>query len=106
MGEAPRASLEIGRAFGPMLRINSYTASSSRGSYAHLCLQINLMKPLINTIKVGRLRQKVMYEGISSPCFCYGKLGHKKESCYYHICPLEKNVEEDPTSSAPDTQAK
>ena len=45
--------LEIGKAIGPVLRINSYTAYGSRGSYARLCLQIDLMKPLLNTIKVG-----------------------------------------------------
>ena len=30
---------------------------------------------------MGRLVQKVLYEGISSLCFCCGKLGHKQESC-------------------------
>ena len=30
---------------------------------------------------MGRLVQKVLYEGISSLCFCCGKLGHKHESC-------------------------
>ena len=60
---------EIGSAIGPGLRIDSYIASGSRGSYARMCIQIDLSKPLINTVRVGRLRQKVMYEGISSLCF-------------------------------------
>lgn len=41
------------------------------------CFQLDLMKPLINTIWVDRLLQKVMYEGMSSLCFCCGRLGHK-----------------------------
>ena len=47
--------LDIGKAIGPMLRIDSYTVSVSRGSYTCLCIQIYLMKRLINTIKVGWL---------------------------------------------------
>ena len=30
---------------------------------------------------MGRLVQKVLYEGISSLCFCCGKLGHKQDNC-------------------------
>lgn len=75
--------LEIGKAIGPMLRIDSYTAAGARGSYARVCLQVDLIKPLINTVKVGRLRQKVMYEGVSSLCYCCGRLGHKQDSCPY-----------------------
>ncbi|KAK9987330.1 hypothetical protein SO802_032281 [Lithocarpus litseifolius] len=37
---------KIGEAIGPVLRIDSYTASKSRGSYARLCIQIDLEKPL------------------------------------------------------------
>ena len=76
---------EIGSAIGPILRIDSYTATGSRGSYARLCIQIDLEKPLINSIRIGRLVQQVKYEGISSLCFCCGRLGHKQENCCYKI---------------------
>ena len=76
---------EIGGAIGPVLRIDSYTTSGTRGSYARLCLQIDLTKPLITTIRVGRLKQKVMYEGISSLCFSCGRIGHKVDNCPHHI---------------------
>ena len=74
---------EIGCVIGPVLHIDSYTATGSRGSYARLCIQIDLEKPLINSIRIGRLVQQVKYEGISSLCFCYGRLGHKQENCCY-----------------------
>ena len=48
---------EIGSAIGPVLRIDSYTAFESRGSYARLCIQIDIDKPLIKSIRVGRLIQ-------------------------------------------------
>ena len=36
---------------------------------------------MISSIRVGRLVQKVLYEGISFLCFCCGKLGHKQDNC-------------------------
>ena len=60
---------EIGSAIGPVLRIDSYTATGSRGSYAMLCIQIGLDKPLIKSFRIGRLVQQVKYEGISSLFF-------------------------------------
>lgn len=67
---------EIGSAIGPVLRIDAYTASGSRGSYTRLCVQVDLEKPLINMIRIGKCRQSVLYEGISALCFSYGRLGH------------------------------
>uniref|UniRef100_A0A7N2MUV0 CCHC-type domain-containing protein n=1 Tax=Quercus lobata TaxID=97700 RepID=A0A7N2MUV0_QUELO len=96
--------LEIGKAIGPVLRVDSYTASGAKGSYARLCLQIDLTKPLINTIKVGQLRQKVMFEGVSSLCYCCGRMGHKQESCNYHIHPSEREVEKEPIVTSPVSQ--
>lgn len=63
---------EIGCVIGPLLRIDSYTATGSRGSYARLCIQLDRNKPLITSLKVGRLVQQVMYEGLSSLCFYCG----------------------------------
>lgn len=39
-----------------------------------------------------------MYEGISSLCFCYGRLGHKQETCSYQVKPSEKASEVDQSS--------
>lgn len=72
---------DIGGVIGPILIIDSFTSSGSRDSYARLCIQIDLMKLLINIIRVGRLMQKEIYEGISYLCFYCGRLGHKQENC-------------------------
>lgn len=85
---------EIDSAIGPVLRIDSYTATSSQGSYARLCIQIDLEKPLINSIRIGKLVQQVKYEGVYPLCFYCGLLGHKQESCYYHIKEMERNDSE------------
>ena len=85
---------DIGRAIGPVLRIDSFTATGTRGSYARLCVQVDLEKPLINIVRVGRLKQKVLYEGIGSLCFYYGRLGHKQETCSYMVKPKVMEVKE------------
>ena len=90
----PLVLREIGSAIKPVLRIDSYTASGSRASFARLCGQVDLSKLLVNLVRVGRLRQKVMYEGISTLCFCIGRLGHKQENCGFRVRPMEKTREE------------
>ena len=92
----PAVLREIGGAIGPVLRIDAYTAMGTRASYARLCIQVDLTKPLIMAVRVGKLRQKVLYEGISSLCFCCGRLGHKLESCNYHVQPTVKTGVVDP----------
>nr|POE77266.1 uncharacterized protein CFP56_29768 [Quercus suber] len=89
------ALLKIGRAIGPVLRIDSHTANGERGRFARLCVQVNLEKPLIRKIYLGKIPQCVLYEGISALCFSCGRIGHKLESCPYIIReqPKEQNVD-------------
>ena len=75
-----------------------------RASYACLCIQINLTRPLITTVRVGKLRQKIMYEGISSFSFCCGILGHKQENCSFCIQVTAKVGEVEPPSHSAGNQ--
>ena len=77
----PTMLKKIGRAIGPVLRIDSYTANGVRGRFARLCVQVNIEQPLINTVKIGKMTQLVQYEGINMLCFECGRLGHRKEYC-------------------------
>ena len=63
------ALLKIGRAIGPVLRIDANTANGVRGRFAHLCVQVNLDKPLVKTIFLGKLKQVIQYGGIGTLCF-------------------------------------
>ena len=87
-------SKDIGRAIGLVLKIDSFIATGTRGSYARSYVQVDLEKPFINIVRVGRLKQKVLYEGIGSLCFCYGRLGHKQETCSYMVKPKVMEVKE------------
>nr|POE83002.1 uncharacterized protein CFP56_42947 [Quercus suber] len=75
----------IGDAIGKVLRIDAHTALEARGKYARLCLQVDINKPLINTVLIGRFKQQVVYEGIHKLCFACGKIGHKKDDCPHTI---------------------
>ncbi|KAL0010005.1 hypothetical protein SO802_005113 [Lithocarpus litseifolius] len=83
----PTILRKIGQSIGPVLRIDAHTISSSRGRCARLCIQVNLERPLIRKVMVGKLAIKVQYEGINSLCFACGRIGHLQEaypalSCY------------------------
>ncbi|XP_050259267.1 uncharacterized protein LOC126704310 [Quercus robur] len=75
----------IGEAIGKVLRIDAQTAMEVRGKYARLCIQVDMNKPLINTVLIGRFEQPVVYEGIQKLCFACGRVGHKKEVCPHII---------------------
>lgn len=83
----PEALKEIGKAIGNVLRIDSHTALESRGRYARLCVQVDINRPLVNTLLIGNFRQAVIYEGISRLCFSCGRVGHRREACPYTIKP-------------------
>ncbi|XP_050259306.1 uncharacterized protein LOC126704364 [Quercus robur] len=71
----------IGKAIGNVLRIDTFTASETRGRFARLCVQVDVEKPLATAIMIGKLEQQICYEGIQKMCFECGRLGHSKEHC-------------------------
>ena len=95
---------EIGSVIWPVLRIDSYRAFETRGGYVRLFVQIDLKKRLINSIRVGRLVQRVLYEDISSLCFCCGRIRHKQENCSYYVKQLVKEGDGQVTPKANETR--
>nr|POE95861.1 putative ribonuclease h protein [Quercus suber] len=86
---------KIGRAISPVLRIDSHTANGEWGRFARLCVQVNLDKPLVRKIYLGKLSQCVLYEGINALCFSCGRIEHKLEACRYTVReqPKEQNMD-------------
>ena len=81
---------DIGKVIGPVLRIDTHTASETRGRFVRLCLQVNFDEPIVKLVEVSGIDQPVQYEGISSLCFSYGQVGHKTEGCSYKTRLPEK----------------
>ena len=94
---------QIGEAIGRVLRIDSHTAMEARGRYARLCIQLDVNKPLINTILIGRFEQSVVYEGLHKLCFSCGRIGHRVEACPLIIKKPEPPVEGGPMRAGEDT---
>ena len=83
-----KALQHIGKAIGNVLRIDTFTATESRGKFARLCIQVDVDKSLITTVMIGKLQQTVTYEGIHNLCFECGRMGHKREACPFVIRPV------------------
>ena len=90
-----KALQHIGKAIGNVLRIDTFTATESRGKFARLCIQVDVDKPLITTVMIGKLQQTVTYEGIHNLCFECGRMGHKREACPFVIRPVPPCEEEE-----------
>mgnify|MGYP000957094387 FL=1 len=90
-----KALQHIGKAIGNVLRIDTFTATESRGKFARLCIQVDVNKPLITTVMIGKLQQTVTYEGIHNLCFECGRMGHKREACPFVIRPVPPCEEEE-----------
>lgn len=54
----------IGKAIGNVLRVDTHTAVEARGRFDRLCIQVDVTKPLVIAIMIGKLKQPVCYEGI------------------------------------------
>ena len=60
----PASLLKIGKSIGPVLRIDSHTINGARDRFACLCIQVNLDKPLIRIVYIGKIalrRRKETY---------------------------------------------
>ncbi|KAK9997221.1 hypothetical protein SO802_021907 [Lithocarpus litseifolius] len=71
---------------GKVLREETFTATKSRDRFARLCIQLDVEKPLVTTILIGKFEQLVSNEGMQKLCFRCGRMGHRKEACLYIIC--------------------
>ena len=55
----PEVLKQIGESIGKVLRIDTQTAMEARRRYARLCIQVDINKPLIDTVLIGRFDQLV-----------------------------------------------
>ncbi|XP_024035663.1 uncharacterized protein LOC112096450 [Citrus clementina] len=99
---------KLGQMVGTVIKIDSNTASSTRGRFARLAVSVSLDKPLVSQFELDGRIQKVEYEGLPVICFACGRYGHNSNNC--KISAAERNSDnvaqppagvqsrEDPTS--------
>nr|POF27371.1 hypothetical protein CFP56_14488 [Quercus suber] len=80
-----KALHHIGKSIGNVLRVDTHTTIETKGKFAKLCVQIDINKPLVMAILIGKFEQPVCYEGIQKLCFGCGRVGHQKDCCLYII---------------------
>ena len=68
---------QIGKTISNVLRVDTHTASETRGRFARLCVQVDVNKPLATAILIGKFEQPICYKGIHKLCLVYGRMGHK-----------------------------
>ncbi|GAV77538.1 LOW QUALITY PROTEIN: DUF4283 domain-containing protein/zf-CCHC_4 domain-containing protein, partial [Cephalotus follicularis] len=63
------------------LHLDKFTTIATRTKYARLCVEVDLSKPLVLKVEVGRVTQFLEYKGIHQICFQCGIVGHKLGAC-------------------------
>uniref|UniRef100_A0A5K1DET1 CCHC-type domain-containing protein n=1 Tax=Nymphaea colorata TaxID=210225 RepID=A0A5K1DET1_9MAGN len=84
---------------GWVVRLDDTTANVMRGSFARVCVELDLSKPLRPSLWLGKFRQRVEYEGLQLICFHCGRFGHKKEDCSMIIMQTTTNEPNEEGSS-------
>lgn len=72
---------KLGQLVGTVIKIDSNTASSTRGRFACIVVSITLDKPLVSQFELEGKVQKVEYEGLPVICFSCGRYGHNSNGC-------------------------
>ncbi|KAK9190247.1 hypothetical protein WN943_018849 [Citrus x changshan-huyou] len=65
---------------GNVIKIDSNTASSTRGRFARLAVSISLTRMLVSQFELDGKVQKVGYEGLPEICFKCGRYGHNNSN--------------------------
>ncbi|XP_056685537.1 uncharacterized protein [Spinacia oleracea] len=74
------ALFEIAKLVGKPIRVDYATDKITRAKFARVCVETDLLNPLITRVWVGGQWQQIVYENITSLFKC-GRIGHVTEMC-------------------------
>lgn len=78
--ESKRLSM-IRDIIGKIVKVDKNTTQVERGAHARICVEVNLIKPLIVMVSITWRVFKIEYEGFYILCLSCGKFWHYKEGC-------------------------
>lgn len=73
--------LNLGNVIGRAIKLDIHTVQRTRGKFAHMCVELDLSKPLVPEFDVEGQRISVVYESLGGLCNRCGCFGHSKENC-------------------------
>ena len=73
--------MTVGSKIRKPIPIDDAAITVLRGHYARICLEIDLLKPLVTKFKLKSKVKKLEYGGFHLVYFGCGLYGHRKESC-------------------------
>ena len=88
--------MTVGSKIGKPFRIDDASSIVSGRHYERICVEIDLLKPLVTKFKLRRKVKKLEYEGFHLIYFGCGLYGHRKESCPHEN--KEPSIAQEPTT--------
>lgn len=73
--------LGIAKGLGKPIKVDLTTANLERARFARVCVEVNLKKPLKETVLINGERYYVSYEVLTNICSICGLYGHTVHTC-------------------------
>ncbi|CAN1243207.1 hypothetical protein LINPERPRIM_LOCUS5598 [Linum perenne] len=94
----------IGNYIGKTVRLDLATSQGARACSAHVCVEVDLSKPLLGKYMIDDRTFCVEYESLEDICYTCGYYGNKLDTCLTNKPQAEANVEESTASQTTVTQ--
>ncbi|KAI5394521.1 hypothetical protein KIW84_061246 [Lathyrus oleraceus] len=76
-----RVMMYIGNKIGKTIKVDKNMLTRERGKYACLCIQVNLLKPLLVVFSIKGRHYQIKYEGLHILILSCGRFGHLSSGC-------------------------
>ncbi|XP_031116795.1 uncharacterized protein LOC116020462 [Ipomoea triloba] len=73
--------MRVGGKIGRPINIDMATSLVSRASFARVCVEVDITKPLLAKFTLRNRVRPIVYEGLHLICFQCGMYGHNAEGC-------------------------
>ncbi|CAN1192178.1 hypothetical protein LINPERHAP1_LOCUS4943 [Linum perenne] len=71
----------IGNYIGKTVKLDLATSEGARGHYARVCVEVDILKPLLGKYMIDNRTFFIEYESLENICITCGHYGHKVDSC-------------------------